>query len=226
VASGSRYAVEAEVQRYTAAVGMASDLESLLEALRAREGRRQTLRAELAALDGHRRGTSPDRRALEQRARATLADWSGLMTRQATETRTWLQRALEERIVFTPREAAVEFAGQLQLGPMLAGLIPLPLVGGVPGGMAPSSPRPAAATERTILALPPRMRREDAGLDGAQHLGRQAEEPPAGGPVAGGPVLEELRGPGLGEHVEAEAQVSLVGEPVERRRVVVDRQLE
>jgi hypothetical protein len=67
---------------------------------------------------------------------------------------------------------------------------------------------------------------EDPGLDRVEHLGDQPEEPPVRGPVARRPVAVELGLLGLGEHVEAEAEVRLVGKAVHGGRVAVDRELE
>jgi hypothetical protein len=66
----------------------------------------------------------------------------------------------------------------------------------------------------------------NASLDGGEDLGRESVEADVGRPVASGPVAVELGLPGLGEHVEAEAEVGLVGEAVHGGRVAVDRQLE
>jgi hypothetical protein len=66
-----------------------------------------------------------------------------------------------------------------------------------------SPPRPAAAPDRAVLAVPADARRKRAGLDRAQHLGRQAVEPDVGRAVASGPVAVELRLPRLRQHSEA-----------------------
>jgi hypothetical protein len=66
---------------------------------------------------------------------------------------------------------------------------------------------------------------EDPGLDRAEDLGDQPEEPPVRRPVARGPVPVELRLLRLGQHVEAEPEVLLVGETVYGRGVAGDREL-
>ena len=63
---GEPAALETEIARYTAAIGQAPDLASVLDALRARERQRPTLRGELDGL----------RRLLRRRNRLTGAWWS------------------------------------------------------------------------------------------------------------------------------------------------------
>ena len=90
----------------------------------------------------------------------------------------------------------------------------------------PSPPRPAPAPDRAVLAVPAHPRREDARVDGGEDLGGQPVEPDVGRAVAGRPVAVELGLLGLRQHIEAEAEVGLVGQVVHRGRVAVDRQLE
>jgi hypothetical protein len=89
-----------------------------------------------------------------------------------------------------------------------------------------SPPRPAAAPDRAILAVPADPGWEDPRLDGGEDLGGQSVEPDVGRAVAGGPVTVELGGLGLGQDIEAEAKIRFVGKPVHRGRVAVDRELE
>ena len=95
--------LETEIARYTAAVGQAPDLASVLDALRTRERQRTTLRAELDGLRRLRETGPIDRRVVERRVRAVVADWRGLMGRQVVESRRLLKGFLEGRVVFTPR---------------------------------------------------------------------------------------------------------------------------
>jgi site-specific DNA recombinase len=69
--------VEAEIARPVAAIAQAPDLGSLLDALRAKEQRRETLQAELAALDGLGRVGTLDPATLTPTILAKLGDWSG-----------------------------------------------------------------------------------------------------------------------------------------------------
>jgi hypothetical protein len=56
---------------------------------------------------------------------------------------------------------------------------------------------------------------EDACLDGMEDLRDQPEEPEVSGAIPRGPVAVELRLLGLGEYVEPEPQVILVGQAVQ-----------
>ena len=58
--------------------------------------------------------------------------------------------------------------------------------------------------------MPAHDRVEDPGLAGPEDLRDQAEEAEVGRPVARGPLAVEL---GLGEHVEPELEILLVGRP-------------
>jgi site-specific DNA recombinase len=135
---GELAALETEIARYTAAVGQAPDLASLLDALRSRERRRATLRVELEGLRRLREAGPVDRQVLDQRVRAVVADWRGLMGRQVSEARRLLKGFLEGRVMFTPQadRAEVEFVGRVRMGSLLTGAV-LPLVGGVPDGNCP-----------------------------------------------------------------------------------------
>jgi hypothetical protein len=56
----------------------------------------------------------------------------------------------------------------------------------------------------------------DTRLDGGENLGRQAEEPAIGGAVSRRPVAVELGLLRLGQHLEAEPEILLVGDAVHR----------
>jgi hypothetical protein len=144
-------ALETEIARYTAAVGQAPDLASVLDALRTRERQRATLRGELDGLRRLREAGPIDRRGVERQVRAVVADWRGLLGKQVAESRRLLKGLLEGRVVFTPRadESAIDFTGRLRMGPLLVGAL-VTTVGGVPDGIRTRvarlkiwSPRPA-----------------------------------------------------------------------------------
>jgi hypothetical protein len=67
---------------------------------------------------------------------------------------------------------------------------------------------------------------EDPGLDRPEHLGHQPVEPAVRRPVAGRPVAVGLGLLCLGQHVEAELEVFLVGEAIHPSSVAVNRELE
>ena len=130
-------ALETEIARYTAAVGQAPDLPSVLDALRTRERQRAELQTELAKIRGLRAAGPIDRRLVERRVRAVVADWRGLMGRQVGESRRFLKGFLEGRVVFTPQGThVVEFVGRGRMGWLLAGAV-VTTVGGVPDGNCP-----------------------------------------------------------------------------------------
>jgi hypothetical protein len=133
---GELAALELEIARYTAAVGQAPDLTSMLDALRSRERQRATLRTELESLRRLRAAGPVNGRVLERKVRAVVTDWRGLMGRQVAESRRLLKGFLEGRIVFTPQpeHPLVDFTGRVRMGWLLAGAI-VTTVGGVPEGI-------------------------------------------------------------------------------------------
>ena len=135
--------LETEIARYTAAVGQAPDLASVLDALRTRERQRTTLRGELHGLRRLRETGPIDRRVVERQVRAVVADWRGLMGKQVADSRRLLKGFLEGRVVFTPRtdESAIDFVGRVRMGPLLVGAL-VTTVGGVPDGIGTLYPAP------------------------------------------------------------------------------------
>lgn len=117
--------VEAEIARYTAAIGAGGDLPSVIEALRQREGRRAHLKAELASLDQMRSLGEGELAHLEAELRARLADWRALLQRHPREARQILRKLLVGRLVFSPETNETgrfyRFTGQATLGRLLAG---------------------------------------------------------------------------------------------------------
>ena len=99
---GEPAALETKIARYTAAIGQAPDLASVLDALRARERQRATLRGELDGLRRLREAEPIDRGVVERQVRAVVADWWALMGKQVAESRRLLKGLLEGRVVFTP----------------------------------------------------------------------------------------------------------------------------
>jgi hypothetical protein len=73
-------------------------------------------------------------------------------------------------------------------------------------------PRPAPALKRAVLALPSRIRDKNAHLDRMEDLRSQVEQPHIGRPIPLRPVPMQLRLLGLGQDVEPEADVFLVGQ--------------
>jgi site-specific DNA recombinase len=132
--------VEAEIARLTAAIARAPDLGSLLDALRAKEQRRDALQADLAALDGLGRVSTVDPAALTPAILAKLGDWSGLMGRRVAQARQILRHLLVGRITFTPEpDGTMAFVGYATIGPLVAAtvLAGLRKVGVAPTGFEP-----------------------------------------------------------------------------------------
>src|SRR5439155_3618589 len=90
--------LEAEVARYTAAVGLGGDLPSLLGMLRTRQRRLDEVRAALA-VDWPRHDARRARPAL----RAQLTDWQGLLAGEPAGARQVLRAVLEGRLALTPK---------------------------------------------------------------------------------------------------------------------------
>jgi site-specific DNA recombinase len=115
--------LDQELARFTAAVAQGGDLPALVEAIKVREQRKRRLLDELAGLDGLQRVASIDVRQLQAELQTRLADWQGLLSRQAPVARQMLKKLLVGRIAFRRREdGSYEFSGQVSLGRIIAGL--------------------------------------------------------------------------------------------------------
>ena len=95
---------DVELQRLTAAIVAGANVETVVQALRDRQARRDDLARELARLDGLQDIARLDRDVLAEKAYAKLADWRGVLGRQVVRTRQLLTKLLaaKERILFTP----------------------------------------------------------------------------------------------------------------------------
>lgn len=81
-----------ELARLAGAIAQGGDLGSLLQALKAREAKRDELRAELSALGQAATLTTFDLRRFERDVRTRLTDWQGLLHRQTPQARQILQK--------------------------------------------------------------------------------------------------------------------------------------
>ena len=121
------HAVDGELSRLTTALASGGDLSSLVEAIRDREQRRETLAAQLAQLAQVRDLQGQNVADLERRLRAKLANWRELLRREAQEARQILQALISERITFTPGEQGGQrvyrYQGTFTIGPLLEGVI-------------------------------------------------------------------------------------------------------
>ena len=93
--------VEEEQPRYAVAIATAGDLSVLTDALREREGRRQRLQDQLAALTRPEpaQSTPP---AIQRQLRARLTEWRHPLRQRPDKARPVLARLVEGRVTFTP----------------------------------------------------------------------------------------------------------------------------
>jgi len=130
--------IEAELARYAEAIADAGPLDTILRAIKVREQRRDTIRAELKML-----APQKPREVDVGRIRATLSeylnDWTAMARAGAVEARRLLREVLVDRIVFRPvprppdmppvkgpgRRARLvyEFVGEASLSKLFADLI-------------------------------------------------------------------------------------------------------
>jgi hypothetical protein len=120
-----RAAVDAELERLTAAIAAGGELAPLVAALKAREAARQRVREDLARL-----GT-PDRldaRELEAEARRRLGAWRDLLTGAPAQSRQMLKKLLaapfQARPFRTELTRGWEVTGRGSFGVLLSGLVP------------------------------------------------------------------------------------------------------
>jgi hypothetical protein len=119
--------LEGEIRRLSAAVATGGELAGLLEALREREARRATLRAELEGLRG-RSGSVPDARSLRRQLAKRVGDWERLLERNGPEARQVLAEVVDGRIEFRPgrreHDRVYEVSARLKPGAILEGICP------------------------------------------------------------------------------------------------------
>lgn len=130
-----RDAVEAELERLTAAIAAGGELTPLVLALKSREAVRQTLKAELATL-----GTAErlDARQLEADARERLTKWRELLQVEAVgPARQMLKKLLAGPLRARPfrdkDSRGWEVTGRGSLGKLLSGLVAANIVASPPG---------------------------------------------------------------------------------------------
>jgi site-specific DNA recombinase len=115
-----------ELDRLTEAIAHGGPLDSLLVALKARQGRRSELLAAIAAADQARHHQRVDRRGVERHVRERLADWQGLLTDNVADGRELLRRVLARPLTFTPVGRTYRFEGEASVGALLQGAVGLP----------------------------------------------------------------------------------------------------
>jgi site-specific DNA recombinase len=128
--------VERELLRLTNAIAAGGDLGSLLDALKARQARRDELTAALAARESFdvRRF---DRKALEAKVDEYVKGWRALLTKRVEDGRQLLREVLAGPLRFTPEGRTYRFDGEAAVGRLVAGMVGLPTVLASPTGFEP-----------------------------------------------------------------------------------------
>jgi Recombinase zinc beta ribbon domain len=139
--------LDGELRRLANVIATAGgEVQSLMTAIREREGERVRVQGRLAELAATSQVAHMDRARLDRDLRQRLTDWQGLILKQPQQARQGLKKLLEGRLAFTPTEdgTAVEFSGQGRLDPILAGVTEawngLPKGGVSPTGFEPVFP--------------------------------------------------------------------------------------
>jgi hypothetical protein len=115
--------IDHEIGRLTEAIASsATSLPTLLEALQARQRRRDELTAATKKMTPI--GKQRDVKAIEAEAREKLNAWRALLTRQTQDGRELLRQVLMEPLRFTPEEKMYRFRGKAALGRLLVGAVP------------------------------------------------------------------------------------------------------
>ena len=130
--------IEEELARYADAIADAGPLATIVQAIKVREERRETIRCELRTLNLVRRGES-DVARIRATLRDYLSDWTAMVRAGVGEARRLLREVLVDRVVFRPvprpphlppvtgpgRRAKLvyEFSGEASLSKLFAGLI-------------------------------------------------------------------------------------------------------
>jgi len=126
--------LERELARLTNAIAAGGELNSLLEAVKARQARRDELTTAIAAreLFDLRRF---DRKAIEAKVLDYVKAWRALLTKRVEDGRQLLREVLAGPLRFTPEGKTYRFDGEeAEIRQLLAGVASLPTVGTSPAG--------------------------------------------------------------------------------------------
>ena len=93
--------VDGELARYAEAIADAGPLDTILQAIRVREERRDAIRADLKVFTLPKAG-EPDAREIRATLSGYLADWTAMAHQGVAEARRLLREVLVDRIVFRP----------------------------------------------------------------------------------------------------------------------------
>jgi site-specific DNA recombinase len=129
-------AIERELARLTNALAAGGTLEPLLEAVKARQGRREQVTAALTARESfHLRRF--DRKAIEAKVREHVNGWRALLTKHVSDGRQLLREVLIGPLRFTPDGRSYRFEGEAAIGRLLTGMAGLPTFVASPPGFEP-----------------------------------------------------------------------------------------
>ena len=134
--SAEHETIERELARLSEAIAAGGQLGSLLDALKARQLRRDELVAQLAVRRRVDVGRF-DRRTIEATARGHLTRWRSLLTKHTADGRQLLREVLAGPLRFTPEGKTYRFDGEAALGRLLAGIAGLPTLLASPTGFEP-----------------------------------------------------------------------------------------
>ena len=119
--------LERELEQLTGALAAGGDLPSLLDGMRAREGRRASVGERLRHLDRTRDFTTRSATRLERDLRLKLGDWRRLLRGAVREARQILRALIQDRIDFTPEVQGTRrlyrYEGTFSVGPLFDGVI-------------------------------------------------------------------------------------------------------
>jgi hypothetical protein len=131
--------IDAELSRYGEAIAGAGPLDTIIQAVKVREQRREAIRVELKALATQRRAEPDDPSRIRSTLLRYLEDWRAMARQGIAEARTVLRAVLVDRLVFTPvtrppelpprkgpgrhPRFVYEFRGEATLSKLFAGLI-------------------------------------------------------------------------------------------------------
>ena len=130
--------VEREIARLVEALAYGGEMESVVAALKARQGHQQELRETITAASTIR--PRLDRNAVERQVRKRLTQWRALLAADTQEGRQLFREVLAGPIGFTPEKGITlvyRFEGEVQVGHLFAGIAGLAPFMASPTGFEP-----------------------------------------------------------------------------------------
>ena len=118
--------VEQEITRLSDAIASGGQLAGLLAAVKAREDRRDALRAELQGVRRVEQSGHVDKSVLATLIRQRVDEWRSLLTRQTAHARQLLRKLVDGPMIFTPQpgeSSTWEFTATARIDRLLAGIV-------------------------------------------------------------------------------------------------------